>query len=70
MGDNSNDLCWVKYLKRVQFEKNTMFPPTVGMTPYEALYLYKLVDCLISESLWNMEPKFTLNSHLIVSMKR
>ena len=38
MRDNSNYLCWVKYLKRVQFEKNTTFHYTVGMTPYEALY--------------------------------
>ena len=41
MRDHSNDLCWVKYLKRVQFEKNTTFHSTVGMTPYEALYHHK-----------------------------
>eukprot|EP00800_Vazella_pourtalesii_P011706 TRINITY_DN2821_c0_g1_i2.p1 TRINITY_DN2821_c0_g1~~TRINITY_DN2821_c0_g1_i2.p1 ORF type:complete len:470 (+),score=58.69 TRINITY_DN2821_c0_g1_i2:459-1868(+) len=41
MRDNSNDLCWVKYLKRVQFEKNTTFHSTVGMTPYEAVYHHK-----------------------------
>ena len=29
------------YLKRVQFEKNTMFHSTVVMTPYEALYHHK-----------------------------
>ena len=34
-------MSWVKYLKRVQFEKNTTFHSTVGMTPYEALYHHK-----------------------------
>ena len=32
MRDNSNDLYWVKYVRRVQLEKNT-----IGMTPFEAL---------------------------------
>ena len=38
MRDNSNDLCWVKYVRRLQIEKNTTFHSTIGMTPYEALY--------------------------------
>ena len=41
MRDNSNDLCCVKYLKRVQFEKNTTFHSTFRMTPYKALYHHK-----------------------------
>ena len=44
MRDNSNDLCWVKYLKRVQFEKNTTFHSTVGMTPYDRLHDRMLVS--------------------------
>ena len=38
MRDNSNDLGWVKYVRRLQIEKNTTFHSTIGMTPYEALY--------------------------------
>ena len=38
MRDNSNDLCWVKYVRRVQLEKNTTYHSTIGMTPFEALY--------------------------------
>ena len=41
MRENSNDLSWVKYLRRVQYEKNTTFHSTIGMTPYEALYHHK-----------------------------
>ena len=42
MRDISNDLCWVKYLKRVQFEKNTTFHSTVGNDAiYKALYHHK-----------------------------
>ena len=41
MRENSNDLSWVKYLRRVQFEKNTTFHSTIGMTPYEALFHHK-----------------------------
>ena len=38
MRDNSNDLCWFKYVRRVQLEKNTTYHSTIGMTPFEALY--------------------------------
>ena len=38
MRDSSNDLGWVKYVRRLQIEKNTTFHSTIGMTPYEALY--------------------------------
>ena len=38
MRDNSNDLCWVKYVRRVQLENNTTYHSTIGMTPFEALY--------------------------------
>ena len=38
MRDNDNDLCWVKYVRRVQLEKNTTYHSTIGMTPFEALF--------------------------------
>ena len=38
MRDNSNDLCWVKYVRRVQLETSTTYHSTIGMTPFEALY--------------------------------
>ena len=41
MRENRNDLCWVKYLPRVQFEKNTIHHSTIGITPYEALFHHK-----------------------------
>ena len=41
MRDNSNDLCWVKYLNIVQYQKNTTYHSTIGVTPYEALYNHK-----------------------------
>ena len=41
MRDNSNDLCWVKYVRHVQLEKNTTYHSTIGMTPFEALYNHK-----------------------------
>ena len=41
MRENCNDLCWVKYLPRVQFEKNTIHHSTIGITPYEALFHHK-----------------------------
>ena len=34
MRDNSNDLCWVKYVRRVQLEKNTTYHSTISMTPF------------------------------------
>ena len=42
MRDNDNDLCWVKYVRRVQLEKNTTYHSTIGMTPFEALFNRKL----------------------------
>ena len=42
MRDNSNDLCLVKYVRRVQLEKNITYHSTIGMTPFEALYNRKL----------------------------
>ena len=41
MRENGNDLSWVKYLKRVQYQKNTTHHSTIGLTPYEALYNHK-----------------------------
>ena len=41
MRENATDLCWVKYLKRVQYQKNTTHHSTIGLTPYEALYNHK-----------------------------
>ena len=41
MRENANDLSWVKYLKRVQYQKNTTYHSTIGLTPYEALYNHK-----------------------------
>ena len=41
MSENTTDLCWVKYLKRVQYQKNTTHHSTIGLTPYEALYNHK-----------------------------
>ena len=38
MRDNDNDLCWVKYVRRIQLEKNTTYHSTIGMTPFEALF--------------------------------
>ena len=37
MRDNSNDLCWAKYFRRVQLEKNATYHSTIGMAPFEAL---------------------------------
>ena len=47
MRENCNDLCWVKYLSRVQFEKNTKYYSTIGITPFEALF--------------NRKPSFSLS---------
>ena len=47
MRDNSNDLCWVKYVRRVQLEKNTTYHSTIGMT--------------LSEVLYNRKPSFGLS---------
>ena len=41
MRENCNDLCWVKYLSRVQFEKNTTYHSTIRITPFEALFNHK-----------------------------
>ena len=38
MHDNSNDECWVKYLRWVQLHKNISYHTTIKMTPYEAVY--------------------------------
>ena len=47
MRENCNDLCWVKYLSRVEFEKNTTYYSTIGITPFEALF--------------NRKPSFSLS---------
>ena len=31
-------MCWVKYVRRVQLEKNTTYHSTIGITPFEARY--------------------------------
>ena len=38
MMDNDNDLCWVKYVRRVQLEKNTTYHSTIGITPFQSLF--------------------------------
>ena len=38
MRDNDKDLCWVKYVRRIQLEKNTTYHSTIGITPFEALF--------------------------------
>ena len=38
MHDNSNDQCWVKYLRWVQLHKNISYHTTIRMSPYEAVY--------------------------------
>ena len=57
MRGNDNDLSWVKYLKRVQYQKNTTHYSTLGHTPYEALFNHKtssgLLDFGIPEEVAN-----------------
>ena len=38
MRDNDNDLFWVKYVRRVQLEKNNTYHSSIGMTAFEALF--------------------------------
>ena len=38
MYDNSNDQCWVKYLRWVQLHKNISYHKTIRMFPYKAVY--------------------------------
>ena len=41
MYDNTNDHCWVKYLRWVQWNHNTSYHTAIRMTPYEAVYKKK-----------------------------
>ena len=46
MHDNSNDVCWVKYLRWVQLHKNISYHTCIRMTPYKAVYNKKPSFCL------------------------
>ena len=38
MMQDNNDHCWVKNLRRIQWNHNTSYHTAIRMTPYEAIY--------------------------------
>ena len=41
MLENKNDANWVKYVRLVQYRKNTNYHSTIGMTPFQAIFNMK-----------------------------
>ena len=65
MRENTTDLCWVKYLKRVQYQKNTTHHSTIGLTLYEALYNHKPSSCLSADNQPEPELPFSYYEPLL-----